>query len=65
MTQEDGRVTILPAQGRRLAEFFEQSAGAVEVTQYGSVLKFRNRNTKLKVNADGDDIDPPNHERLW
>lgn len=53
-----GRVTILAAQGRRLAELFAQSKGAVEVKQYGSVLKFYNGITKLTVNADGEDIHP-------
>jgi hypothetical protein len=54
----DGRVTILEAQGRRLAELFAQSPGAVEVIQYGSVLRLNNGITKLTVNANGDDIHP-------
>jgi hypothetical protein len=62
MPREDGRVTILEAQGRRLAELFTQSQGAVEVKQYGSVLKFFNGKTNLTVNADGEDVNPVNQE---
>jgi hypothetical protein len=65
MPNEDGRVTILPAQGSRLAELFAQNACAVEVLQFGSVLTFNNGRTKLTVNADGDDIHPPSQEKLW
>lgn len=63
MKDEDGRVTILEAQGRRLAELFAQSSGAVEVKQYGSVLALNNGSTKLVVNANGDDIHSPNQEQ--
>lgn len=58
MSNEDGRVTILKSQGRRLAELFTENNGAVEVMQYGSVLKFNNGSTKLTVDADGNDIHP-------
>lgn len=64
MEREDGRVTILPTQFGRLAIFFARSTGAVEVKQHGSVLQFNNGSTKLTVNADGDDIHPPNQEAL-
>jgi hypothetical protein len=65
MPEEDGRVTILEGQFRRLAELFSKSSHAVEVKQYGSVLRLNNGSTKLAVNADGDDIHPPNQEHLW
>lgn len=65
MREEDGRVTILPAQVRRLAELSAEGPGAIEVSQYGSVLKYNNSRTKLTVNADGHDIHPPKQERLW
>lgn len=58
MREEDGRVTILEGQFRRLADLFASSSGAVEVKQYGSVLRFNNGSTKLTVDADGDDIHP-------
>lgn len=62
MKNEDGRVTILPDQFRRLAELFAQSSGAIEVKQYGSVLKFNDGLIKVTVNANGDDIRLPNLE---
>jgi hypothetical protein len=62
---EDGRVTILPKQIRRLAELSAEGPGAIEVLQYGSVLKYNNGRTKLTVNADGNDIHPPKQEQLW
>lgn len=65
MKHEDGRVTILEAQGRRLAELFASGSGAIEVKQHGSVLTLNDGNTKLVVNADGDDIHPSNQEHLW
>lgn len=65
MQPENGRVTLLPAQIRRLAELSAHNTGAIEVLQYGSVLKFNNGNTKLAVNADGEDIHPVNQEYLW
>lgn len=65
MQTENGRVTILPQQGRRLADLLAQSDCAVEVVQYGSVLKLNNGSTKFVVNADGDDIHPANQEILW
>lgn len=65
MKDENGRVTILESQFRRLAELFAQESGAVEVKQFGSVLTLNNRSTKLVVNADGDDIHPSNQEHLW
>ena len=65
MREEDGRVTILPAQVRRLAELSAESPVAIEVLQYGSVLSLNNRHTKLTVNADGNDIHPPKQEPLW
>lgn len=65
MQRENGRVTILLAQGSRLAELFSQSSGAIEVIQNGSVLTFNNGKTKLTVNADGDHIHPANQEHLW
>lgn len=64
MTYETGRVTILPEQFCRLAELAAQSPGAIEVIQKGSVLYFNNGDTKLSVNADGNDIEPPNQEKL-
>lgn len=65
MPNEDGRVTILEGQFRRLAELFASGSGAVEVKQHGSVLTYNNGRTKLMVNADGDDIHPSNQEHLW
>jgi hypothetical protein len=65
MQSEDGRVTILESQFRRLAELFSESSQAVEVKQYGSVLIFNNGTSKLKVNADGNDIHHPDQENLW
>lgn len=60
MQPEDGRVTLLPAQIRRLVELSARGTGAIEVKQYGSVLKFNNGSTKLTVDADGEDIHPVN-----
>lgn len=62
MKHEDGRVTILPAQFCRLAELFSKSSKAIEVKQYGSVLKFNDGLIKVTVNANGEDIHPPNQE---
>jgi hypothetical protein len=65
MPSEDGRVTLLPNQIRRLAELSTERETAVEVMQYGSVLKINDGHTKLIVNANGDDIDPPNQGQFW
>lgn len=65
MAGEDGRVTFLPQQIRRLAELSEESPVAIEVVQYGSVLQFNNGSTKLRVDADGNYIHPSNQESLW
>jgi len=65
VSEEDGRVTILEGQFRRLAELFSESSQAVEIKQYGSVLRLNNGSTKLTVNAAGHDIHPPKQERLW
>lgn len=64
MKHEDGRVTLLPKQIRRLAELSAHSPGAIEIVQKGSVLYFNNGSTKLSVNADGNDTPPPNQEQL-
>lgn len=65
MPEENGRVTFLPRQVCRLAEFSAQKDCAIEVIQYGSVLRLNNGSTKLMVNANGDDIHPSNQEHLW
>lgn len=64
MTYEDGRVTILPEQVRRLAELSQESPGAIEIVQRGSVLHFNNGTTKLSVNASGGHIHNDNQEQL-
>jgi hypothetical protein len=64
MTHEDGRVTILPSQIRRLAELSEAHDRAVEIVQTGNVLRFNDGNTKLSVDASGNDIPLPNQEPL-
>lgn len=66
MTHEDGRVTILPSQIRRLAQLSQESNCAIEVVQTGSVLRFNDGNTKLSVDAHGNNINPsnPNQETL-
>jgi hypothetical protein len=60
MTHEDGRVTILPSQIRRLAALSEESNRAIEIVQTGNVLRFNDGNTKLSVDAHGQDIRKPN-----
>jgi hypothetical protein len=62
--QEDGRVTLLPKQIRRLAKLSAHISCAIEVTQNGSVITLNDGTTKLTVNANGDDIHPPNQEQL-
>jgi hypothetical protein len=62
---EDGRVVLLPKQIDRLAELSAEGPGAIEVLQYGSVITLNNGRTKLKVNANGDDIHQANQEHLW
>lgn len=64
MMHEDGRVTILPEQIRRLAELSQESTGAIEIVQRGNVLHFYNGNTKLSVNARGNQIHNDNQEQL-
>lgn len=64
MKHEDGRVTILPEQVRRLAELSEEGSGAIEIVQRGSVLHFYNGITKLSVNAHGGYIHNDNQEQL-
>jgi hypothetical protein len=60
----NGRVTILPDQIRRLAELGAQGSSAIEVTQNGSVLYFNDGKTKLSIDANGNDIHPPDQEKL-
>lgn len=62
MSNEDGRVILLPKQIDRLAELRQESTAAVEVAQRGSVLYLYNGQTKLTINANGEDIHPPNQD---
>lgn len=62
MANEDGRVTLLPQQIRRLADLAEESPSAIEVKQKGSTLYFNNGQTRIMVNAAGNDVNPPNQE---
>lgn len=64
MTHEDGRVTLLPQQIRRLAELSTETRSAIEVVQYGSVLHINTGSLKLSVDAQGYDIHPQNQEQL-
>lgn len=64
MTYEDGRVTILPSQIRRLAQLSQESNRAIEIVQTGNVLRFNDGITKLSVDARGSDIHPPNQDPL-
>jgi hypothetical protein len=66
VTCENGRVTMLPEQIRRLAELASQgNGGAIEVQQHGSVLYFNDGTSKFSVNARGEDIQSPTQEHLW
>lgn len=62
MKHVDGRVTILPEQVRRLADFTQESSGAIEIVQRGSVLLFYNGSSRLSVNANGGSIQNTNEE---
>lgn len=64
MKHEDGRVTILPKQIRRLAELSEMRECAIEIVQSGSVLHLNNGFIKFAVDANGTDIHPTNQEPL-
>jgi hypothetical protein len=64
MMHEDGRVTLLPEQIRRLAALSELQPCAIEVVQTGNVVKLNNGFVSLTVSASGDDIPPPNQESL-
>lgn len=64
MSAEGSRVTILPAQVRRLAELSAQGEGAIAMVQNGSSLYLDNGTTQLHINANGDDLNPPNQEQL-
>jgi hypothetical protein len=62
MEKSDGRVTLLPAQRRRLAEL--DADGAIAIIQQGSVLHIHAIDFKLTIDADGRDIHPENQEPL-
>lgn len=64
MPHENGRVTLLPAQIRRLAELAETRECAIEIVQTGSVVQFSNGFIKFSVDAKGTDIHPSNQEPL-
>lgn len=62
MKHVDGRVTILPSQVRRLADFANEHPGAIEIVQKGSTLRFYNGSSRLSVNANGASIQNTDEE---
>lgn len=58
------RVTMLPEQIRRLAEFAQERSVAIEILQHGSVISLNNGSTKFSIDAGGNDL-PRQQETFW
>jgi hypothetical protein len=57
-------VVILPAQAEKIAKVAAVAGTAIGVSQHGSTLILDTGSLTMVIDAGGNDIPPPNQERL-